>query len=261
MSKQPNAPLPSSSSSSLDPSSNAASPAVNSSPALSSCPPGSSPAYRAACLTPADLPTASRFLVRTVRQQDLPALAEVLASSFHSQEGWGRWIYPLLKAGIHEDLRSRLHTRGPHYACLVAINPAVRERMLAEIAERATPTAVNLLAGKADLLLGSVEMNLKTPPLLQPWADKYLYLSNLAVRADYRRQGVAQELLRMCEQVALGWGFQDLYLHVLENNHPARRLYRKAGYRVQRIEVNPVTLLLGQSRQLFLHKRLQPTAS
>ncbi|MFM7425153.1 MAG: GNAT family N-acetyltransferase [Elainella sp.] len=243
---------------SFDPSGTLSSPAVDPGPS----PAPTDSAYRpAACLTPAHAASTSRFLVRTVRQQDLPALAEVLASSFHGQEGWGRWLYPLLRAGIHEDLRSRLHTRGPHYACLVAINPCLRERILSEVSERATPTAASLLAGRADLLLGSVEMNLKAPPLLQPWSDKYLYLSNLAVRADYRRQGVAQELLRMCEQVALGWGFQDLYLHVLENNHPARRLYRKAGYRVQRIEVNPLSLLLGQSRQLFLHKRLPAIGS
>jgi ribosomal protein S18 acetylase RimI-like enzyme len=250
MSTQPNAPLPSTHSS-LSHSSYAADQAVD--PTLSSPDSLSS----ASCAPD----STKKFLVRTVRQQDLPALAEVLASSFHGQQGWGRWLYPLLKAGIHEDLRSRLHTRGANYACLVAVNPALRGRALSDLAERVSPAAVNLLAGKADVLIGSVEMNLKTPPLLQPWSDKYLYLSNLAVRADCRRQGVAQELLRMCEQVALGWGFHDLYLHVLENNHPARRLYRKAGYRVQRIEVNPLTLLLGQSRQLFLHKRLSSSGS
>lgn len=173
-----------------------------------------------------------------------------------------QWLYPLLRAGIYEDLRSRLHTRGPNYACLVAVSPALRGSLVkADLAERVTPAALNLLAGKGDTLVGTVEINLKPASALQPWRSKYLYLSNLAVQADYRRQGVAQQMLQICEQIALDWGFNDLYLHVLENNHPARRLYWQAGYRVRRIEVNPLTLLLGQSRQLFLHKQLQSPAA
>jgi ribosomal protein S18 acetylase RimI-like enzyme len=188
-----------------------------------------------------------------VRQQDLASLAEVLASSFHAQEGWMRWVYPLLRAGIYEDLKSRFHSRSAHYACLVAVKPTLKGQAVAELASRATPAAV-LLTNRGDALVGTVELSLKTP--LQPWNPKYLYLSNLAVTTDYRRQGIAQRLLHTCERIARDWGFTDLYLHVLENNHQARRLYWKAGYRVHRIEVNPFTLLLGQPRQLFLHKRL-----
>ena len=190
----------------------------------------------------------SPFIIRTVRQSDLVALSEVLASSFHSAEGWMRWFYPLLRTGIYEDLRSRMHSRGEHYACLVAISPGLKPSMVQS-------TALGLISGN-DTIVGSVEMNLKTPSLLQPWNQKYLYLSNLAVQADHRRQGVAQMLLQLCDRTALDWGFSDLYLHVLENNYAARRLYWKAGYRVRRIETNPVSLMLGQSRQLFLQKRL-----
>jgi ribosomal protein S18 acetylase RimI-like enzyme len=107
-----------------------------------------------------------------------------------------------------------------------------------------------------DSLLGTVEISVKSPPLFQPWTAKYLYLSNLAVQEAYRRQGVALQLLQTCERIARDWGFRDLYLHVLENNHRAKRLYWKAGYRLQRIEINPLTVMLGQPRQLFLRKQL-----
>lgn len=167
-----------------------------------------------------------------------------------------RWVYPVLKAGIYEDLRSRLHTRGAHYACLVAVQPTSKTQATSALVGRVSPAALSFLANKGDTLIGTVEISLKTPSLLQIRSQKYLYLSNLAVKAEFRRQGVAQHLLQACERIALDWGFHDLYLHVLENNHSARRLYWKMGYRVQRIEVNPLTLLLGQSRQLFLHKRL-----
>ncbi|NJO77757.1 MAG: GNAT family N-acetyltransferase [Cyanobacteria bacterium RM1_2_2] len=197
------------------------------------------------------------FLVRTVRQQDLAPLSDVLASSFHGQEGWMRWLYPLLKAGIYEDLRSRLLTRGPHYACLAAVRPTPQNRITPAEVGQSPQAALGLLTKQEDALLGTVEVALKTPPLLQPWSHKYVYISNLAVKAECRRQGIAQQLLYTCERVAVDWGFSDLYLHVLENNHTARRLYWKVGYRVQRIDVNPLSLMLGQPRQLFLRKQLK----
>lgn len=193
-------------------------------------------------------------MVRTVRQADLAVLAEVLASSFHSQDGWMWWLYPVLKAGIYEDLRTRLHSRGPRYACLVAVKPTFKGQAISELIGRTTPTALSLLAG--DLIVGTIEMNLKSPSFIQPWSTKYLYISNLAVKVDYRRRGVAQQLLQTCERIALDWGYRDLYLHVLVNNHQARRLYWKTGYRLHRIEGNPLTFLFGQPRQLLLHKRL-----
>ena len=202
-------------------------------------------------------PAPSPFILRTVRQADLAALSEVLASSFHHPEGWLRWLYPVLRTGIYEDLRSRMHSRGEHYACLVAVHPGFKAAVLKlDLQPDLQPEAISLLSS-SDIVVGSIEMNLKQPSLLQPWHQKYLYLSNLAVQADYRRQGVAQMLLQLCDRTALDWGFNDLHLHVLESNHAARRLYWKAGYRVQRIETSPFSLLWGQPRQLFLHKRLK----
>ena len=166
-----------------------------------------------------------------------------------------RWLYPLLKAGIYEDLRSRLHTRGPHYACLVAVKPMPKDTLPSGLV--AQSPALSLASGLGDGIAGTVEIALKSAPLFQPWSGKYLYLSNLAVKAEYRRQGIARHLLQTCERIALDWGYPDLYLHVLASNHQARRLYWKAGYRIQRIDVNPVSLLLGHPRQLFLRKRLK----
>lgn len=180
------------------------------------------------------------FFVRTVRQPDLLNLAELLARSFHSQEGVLGWLYPVLRVGIYEDLRSRLQTPKRYYACLVAV--------LADGTQAATEIG--------DRLIGTVEISLRRPSLNPFCSDRYLYLSNLAVKEDYRRQGVAQELLQTSERVALDWGFQDLYLHVLENNHRARRLYWKAGYRLKSIDANPLGWVLGRPRQLLLHKRL-----
>lgn len=198
------------------------------------------------------------LLIRTVRQTDLLALADVLASSFHTQMGWIGWFYPLLKVGIYEDLKSRLQTRGKHYACLAAVQPGSKTASFpAALVEQSPSAALSLAMDRSDQILGTVEIALKPPSLFQPWEGQHLYLSNLAVRTDCRRRGIAQRLLQTCDQVALSWGFSDLYLHVLENNDPAQRLYQRAGYQVRRTEVNPLSVLLGQPRQLFMHKRLK----
>lgn len=188
----------------------------------------------------------SHFQIRAVQSLDLSALAEILAHGFHSQNGIFGWAYPLLRLGIYEDLRNRLRSASSHQICLVAVDPA----------------ATCSIAG--DDLAGTVEMALRSTDLWQcdgnavvkSVPSRYPYLSNLAVCPTYRRRGVAQQLLLKCERVALSWGFQDLYLHVLENNYQARQLYFKLGYRLHQVDSSWSAWLLGRPRQLFLHKHL-----
>lgn len=179
---------------------------------------------------------AFNFIIRPAQVKDLTGMAEILADSFHPPTGGMRWAYPLLRMGIYEDLRSRLRSTSPNQISLVAIS-------------QATPQNLEYLAG-------TVEMALRSPPA---WSKRnaYLYISNLAVRRSCRRQGVAHKLLLACGQTALKWGFKDIYLHVLENNHQARRLYLKAGYQVKEIEPSFSFLFLRQPRRLFLHKHLE----
>lgn len=184
------------------------------------------------------------FLIRTAKPQDLISISEILADSFHSRQGIMGWAYPLLRMGIYEDLRNRMRSKGEHYLCLVAL------------VVKATKSKEELPAISDYDLVGTVEITMRS---LNPWQldnFEYAYLSNLAVDVNYRRLGVAQQLLNCCEQAALEWGFSDLYLHVLENNHAAKRLYHRAGYRLQEAEWTWGSLLLGQPRKLFLSKQV-----
>jgi len=188
--------------------------------------------------------SASQFHIRAATPKDLTALAEILADSFHSRAGINGWIYPVLRLGIYEDIRNRLTKASPHYICLVAV------------------VAATVRPNSWDYPAGTVEMALRSN---YPWpfanSCQYPYLSNLAVHQDCRRQGAAKQLLLKCESIALAWGFQDLYLHVLENNHQARSLYFKLGYRLHRSDGSWGSLLLGKPRRLLLHKRLQAPPS
>ena len=191
----------------------------------------------------------SNFQIRAAQTGDLTGLAEILADSFHSQDGILGWAYPLVRLGIYEDLRNRLGSTSPHHICLVAVELAV------------TAATKGYVYGAGDELAGTVEMALRS---IDPWAklsSRYLYLSNLAVRPTHRRRGVAGQLLINCERVALSWGFQDLYLHVLENNHQARQLYFNLGYRLHQVDSSWSSVLLGRPRQLFLHKHLSATST
>jgi len=173
--------------------------------------------------------------IRAAQSVDLSGVAEILADSFHSSDGiWG-WAHPLVRLGIYEDLKNRLRSNpSQQHICLVAFATG---------------------SGGNDLV-GTVEMALRLNEFWQCARPRYLYLSNLAVHSSYRRRGVAQQLLLHCERIAISWGFQDLYLHVLENNYQARQLYFKLGYQLQQVDSGWGVWLLGRPRQLFLHKHL-----
>lgn len=152
--------------------------------------------------------------IRPAEPRDLANLADLLADSFHQRQGWWRWLFPLLRAGIYEDLRTRLQSQRDRCLCLVATLAPVQR------------TA----AWSSSELIGTIEIASRSP---LPWRlnhRHYPYISNLAVRADYRRRGVALKLLAACEEVARQWDGSALYLHVLADNCAARGLYDRAGF-------------------------------
>lgn len=177
----------------------------------------------------------SQFQIRAALPADLTGVSQIIAESFYSPHGMWGWAFPLLRLGIYEDLRHRLTSSSPHHICLVAV-------------ENTT--------GVTDNLMGTVELTVRFSDSWTQVGRTFPYLSNLAIAPKYRRQGVASGLLQACEKVAQSWGFQHLYLHVLENNHQARQLYFKLGYRVHKVESHWNTFLLRHSSQIFLHKHL-----
>ncbi len=204
-------------------------------------------------------PNEKLYHIQQTRQQDVDALTDLLISSFYTPfDGMTRWLYPLLYFGIREDLRGRLRSQKPYYACLVATQPnrSVSNTSLSNASHPRHEDDTENDRASSDLIIGTVEIALKQTYPWQIQPSDSLYISNLAVRASYRRQGVAQALLQQCEQLADAWRFQSIYLHVLETNVNARSLYRKLGYQHQAVDSGLGSWLLGQPERLLLRKKL-----
>ncbi len=174
------------------------------------------------------------FQIRAATPDDFNGIAQIIAESFHSQDGLWGWAFPLLRLGIYEDLRHRLLSPAPHHVCLVAVD----------------------ITGLTNQLVGTVELGVRFTDSWIQVGRSFPYLSNLAVHPKYRRHGVASGLLTSCQKLSQEWGFHNLYLHVLENNYQARQLYFKLGYKVDKVESNWNPFFIRRSRQILLNKHL-----
>jgi len=176
--------------------------------------------------------------IRLAQETDLHDLTNIITHSFYPPEKSWRWVYPLLKLSIYEDLRLRLNSNSPEYFCFVATITVLENQI------------------RKELLVGTIEIAIRSQLFSLKKEQVYAYISNLAIHRDYRRQGIARQLLQSCEKIANDWGFERIYLHVLENNHPAQKLYHKHGYQLAKRESTLSSWLFGRPQRCLLIKSL-----
>jgi ribosomal protein S18 acetylase RimI-like enzyme len=155
--------------------------------------------------------------VRAVRETEIHYVADIITHSFHFDRGWRAWFTPLFKLGIAEDLRHRLR------ACAAVSGRSKPQQQVCSIAlydDRGQTRVV-----------GTVEVGVRTAND-RPKPYRYVYISNLAVSDEFRRRGVARELLGDCERITRSWGYTELHLHVMADNANGLSLYQKLGYQV-----------------------------
>ena len=188
------------------------------------------------------------FPIRHANSRDVSYVSDILAESFYRngdrhvnfvQRCFTDLVYPLLRYGIMLDLNGRFTEKTPCYACLIATHPANKSQAIAslEICMRHVPAK-----NYHEFWLGHD-------------IQQYPYIFNLAVHPQWRRRGVAKELLLAAEQTVTQWGFSRLYMHVIEDNEPARNLYDRIGYRLHSQEGAVNHWLLGRPRRFLLHKK------
>ena len=76
----------------------------------------------------------------------------------------------------------------------------------------------------------------------------------MCVDEEYRKMGVATDLLRESEIVAKKWGFDLLCLHCYEDNIPGISLYKQVGYEEVLTDMSlksPLDILLRKRKVLM----------
>ncbi len=176
--------------------------------------------------------------------EDTKEISAILAQSFYNFPEFAHWVYPFLRFTINEDLRYRVRSTSPHYRCLVAKMTSANYNQDAQ-------------SNSQSLIVGTIEVALRSA--LWSTSPQYPYISNLAVAQNYRRLGIASQLLTACEQAALDWGYQETQLHVLDRNESAKQLYCQNGYQISQIEPNWGNLWFDYCPRLLL-KKIIPTS-
>ena len=172
----------------------------------------------------------SLITIRSAQSSDIVGMSKVLVQGFNLVPY--AWMNPIAQAGIQADLKVRMD-RKSSYRAFVAVDPT----------------------GDSSAIVGSVEVTLQKPNLAcQP--TSYAYLSSLTVACDYRRLGVAQQLIHACERQVGVWNQSDLYLHVLAENVAARRLYLQLGYGIHRKIRSWNPSVWHFEEQMMLHRHL-----
>jgi ribosomal protein S18 acetylase RimI-like enzyme len=64
-----------------------------------------------------------------------------------------------------------------------------------------------------------------------------MYVSEIRVKEEYRKQGIGSQLLRQVEDKAKEIGLHTIYLHAEAGNMDARRFYESCGYVEERIQM------------------------
>ncbi len=168
--------------------------------------------------------------VRAAQILDIAGMSKVLVQGFNLVPY--AWMHPIAQAGIQADLKARME-RKRSYQAFVAIG----------------------LTHDHTAIVGSVEVTLQKPNLSCQHTS-YAYLSSLTVACEYRRLGVARQLIQACERQVGLWNQSDLYLHVLAENFAARRLYLQLGYGIHRKIRSWNPSLWHFEEQMMLHRHV-----
>jgi ribosomal protein S18 acetylase RimI-like enzyme len=172
--------------------------------------------------------------VRSMEQADIPKAADVIGNSFKIGAAFGRWLMPLFKFGIREDLYSRWRDQD---------------------AQRAI-SFVAITSHQESNVIGTIEVSNRTTIYHPTVPRRYAYIANLAVDNSYRSLGIGRQLVTQCELIARDWGFGHIYLHVMADNQAANHLYTKLGFEMIDSDLSWHLLPWKRASRLFLRKTL-----
>mmetsp|Transcript_24710 Transcript_24710/g.49149 ORF Transcript_24710/g.49149 Transcript_24710/m.49149 type:complete len:304 (+) Transcript_24710:90-1001(+) len=144
------------------------------------------------------------FIIREAFYSDLPFAAHILVDGFYTRS----ILNHAHRLGELSRLQNNFPYSHPNHKMFVAIDPNDKGR-----------------------IIGFCDVDAR-PPRIKPAAPRP-YLSDLAVRSDWKRRGVATALVRRCEECAGVWDMKNLYLRVESSNTRALDMYEGFGYVVE----------------------------
>eukprot|EP00566_Odontella_aurita_P019732 CAMPEP_0113594608 /NCGR_PEP_ID=MMETSP0015_2-20120614/39177_1 /TAXON_ID=2838 /ORGANISM="Odontella" /LENGTH=305 /DNA_ID=CAMNT_0000501635 /DNA_START=266 /DNA_END=1181 /DNA_ORIENTATION=+ /assembly_acc=CAM_ASM_000160 len=170
-----------------------------------------------------DMPDTEGFYVRSARFKDLNAVANIFVDSFYDPKSMLKHYYRMLEL-------DRIQNNFPY-------DSEWHEYYVA-------------CSSEDDSVIAFVDVDArKLPPHWGMSAPPRPYLSDLAVRDDWRRRGVATQMVVHCEDKARAMGYNRLFLRVEGDNDAALSMYARMGYKVQEHPYfgvkDTTTLLLG----------------
>jgi ribosomal protein S18 acetylase RimI-like enzyme len=182
---------------------------------------------------------------RNVRAGDVKSVSELCAETF---EGPFEWHQVLKRQKCEREYEAQFGER-----LIRMVDAGLKHGMLMAETNTGGPVAfVELgmlpcpVVEKADI--NGVEMEMR---------PDVMFLGNLAVKSDHRRQGIASKLLRVAEKLAEKWSERAIYVAVEAGNAPALQMYSKLGFEAI---LDERTLINARSRgseyRIFLRKAL-----
>ncbi|XP_002990214.2 uncharacterized protein LOC9647651 [Selaginella moellendorffii] len=171
--------------------------------------------------------------VEVLKPKHSKGTVEVLTDSFCDLL-WGPLTYrPLLRMIVQENL---IETQKlfPKNVILVALYEQ---------------SSAKVVVGTVEVYLSSAGVSSPNPPPDAP------FLCNMAVKQNYRRKGIAGQLLKAAEELAVTMGSNEMYLHCRLIDKVPLGIYQRAGYEV--VSTSSVfSLLVLQRRKHLMRKRL-----
>jgi GNAT superfamily N-acetyltransferase len=121
------------------------------------------------------------------------------------------------------------HVIMPNRATSLEAAAASFESVSSRIAENG---GAHLVAERGSRVIGYCACAIDlAPPYIREEDRRHVWVAELVVAEDARRQGVGEALLNAAEDYTRGQGLRHMLIGVLAGNDGADRLYQRMGYR------------------------------
>ncbi|KAF6156398.1 hypothetical protein GIB67_031519 [Kingdonia uniflora] len=208
--------------------------------------------------------TPSLNLKEAVLEDELLAAARLRVRSFnkldHSTYGIHDHIKYLAEREF-EALKERVAGRRVGFRKVSCINASIPLSQISSGADELCSSCKFYENGEDRIVIGTLDLNqcLRLPDEITGKRPEGIgadltraYLSNVCVAKELLRNGVGYSLIARSKIVAQEWGITDLYVHVADDNDPAKELYLKSGFIYENDEPAWQARFLDRPRRILL---------